>query len=100
MIFDSTNKQRRSVLILALRKLYQLLLERVLRYSTLCWILLKVSLILRQCDLPGNFALYSIQQLDANVQGITVPLSGHWIPEEQPDFVVDVLFKFLRNTTK
>ena len=51
-------------------------------------------------DLPGNFALYSIQQLAANVQGITVPLSGHWIPEEQPDFVVDQLLKFFRNTTK
>jgi pimeloyl-ACP methyl ester carboxylesterase len=51
-------------------------------------------------DLPGNFALYSIQQLAANVQGITVPLSGHWIPEEQPYFVVDQLFKFFRSTTK
>jgi pimeloyl-ACP methyl ester carboxylesterase len=51
-------------------------------------------------DLPGNFALYSIQQLAANVQGITVPLSGHWIAEEQPDFVVDQLFKFFRNSTK
>ena len=48
-------------------------------------------------DLPGNFALYSTQQLAANVQGITVPLSGHWIPEEQPDFVVDILFKFFRS---
>ena len=50
-------------------------------------------------DLPGNFALYSIQQLAANVQGITVPLSGHWIPEEQPGFVIDQLFKFFRNST-
>jgi pimeloyl-ACP methyl ester carboxylesterase len=45
-------------------------------------------------DLPGNFALYSTQQLAANVQGITVPLSGHWIPEEQPDFVIKQLDNF------
>ena len=50
-------------------------------------------------DLPGNFALSSTQLLAANVRGITVPLSGHWIPEEQPDFVVDQLFKFFGNST-
>ena len=51
-------------------------------------------------DLPGNFALTSTQLLAANVHGITVPLSGHWIPEERPDFVVDQLFKFFGNSTK
>ena len=51
-------------------------------------------------DLPGNFALSSTQLLAANVRGITAPLSGHWIPEEQPDFVVDQLFKFFGNSTK
>ena len=50
-------------------------------------------------DLPGNFALSSTQLLAGNVRGITVPLSGHWIPEEQPDFVVDQLFKFFGNST-
>lgn len=45
-------------------------------------------------DLPGNFALYSTQLLAANVTGITVPLSGHWIPEEQPEFVIEQLTKF------
>jgi pimeloyl-ACP methyl ester carboxylesterase len=45
-------------------------------------------------DLPGNFALYSTQLLAANVTGITVPLSGHWIPEEQPKFVIEQLTKF------
>jgi pimeloyl-ACP methyl ester carboxylesterase len=52
-------------------------------------------------DLPGNFALYSTQQLAANVKGITVPLSGHWIPEEQPDFVIKQLVNFFGdgNTT-
>jgi pimeloyl-ACP methyl ester carboxylesterase len=45
-------------------------------------------------DLPGNFALSSTQALATNVTGITVPLSGHWIPEEQPDFVIEQLAKF------
>jgi hypothetical protein len=25
-------------------------------------------------------------------------LSGHWIPEEQPDFVIDQLFNFFGNS--
>jgi pimeloyl-ACP methyl ester carboxylesterase len=45
-------------------------------------------------DLPGNFAYSSLQSLASNVTGITVPLSGHWIPEEQPKFVINQLFKF------
>jgi pimeloyl-ACP methyl ester carboxylesterase len=38
--------------------------------------------------------IYGMQQVAENVTGITVPLSGHWIPEEQPQFVIDQLFKF------
>jgi len=45
-------------------------------------------------DYPGNFAYSSLQSLASNVTGITVPLSGHWIPEEQPQFVIDQLLKF------
>jgi pimeloyl-ACP methyl ester carboxylesterase len=45
-------------------------------------------------DLPGNFALSSTQALAANVTGVTIPLSGHWIPEEQPDFVIKQLAMF------
>jgi pimeloyl-ACP methyl ester carboxylesterase len=45
-------------------------------------------------DFPGNFALNSTQSLAANVTGITVPFSGHWIPEEQPQFVIEQLAKF------
>jgi pimeloyl-ACP methyl ester carboxylesterase len=45
-------------------------------------------------DLPGNFAASSLQSLATNVTGVTVPLSGHWIPEERPDFVIDQLSKF------
>jgi pimeloyl-ACP methyl ester carboxylesterase len=40
----------------------------------------------------GNFATTSTQALAANVTGITVPLSGHRIPEEQPKFVTKELF--------
>jgi pimeloyl-ACP methyl ester carboxylesterase len=43
---------------------------------------------------PGNFALDSTKALATNVTGITVPLSGHWIPEEQPKFVIEQLAKF------
>jgi pimeloyl-ACP methyl ester carboxylesterase len=50
-------------------------------------------------DLPGSSTLNSIQALATNVHGIIVPFSGHWIPEEQPDFLVDQLFKFFGNTT-
>jgi hypothetical protein len=35
-------------------------------------------------DILGNFALESIQVLATNLKGIKVPLSGFWIPEEQP----------------
>ena len=45
-------------------------------------------------DYPGNFALESMPALATNVTGITVPLSGHWIPEEQPQFVIGQLAKF------
>ena len=48
-------------------------------------------------DIPGNFAYSSLQSLASNVTGIIVPLSGHWIPEEQPQFVIDHLLKFFGN---
>jgi hypothetical protein len=47
-------------------------------------------------DYPGNFAYSSIHSLASNVTGITVPLSGHWIPEEQP---IVQLSKFFQNST-
>jgi hypothetical protein len=45
-------------------------------------------------DYPGNFALDSTKALATNVTGITVPLSGHWIPEEQPVFLGKLLNNF------
>jgi len=35
-----------------------------------------------------------MQQLAENVQGIIVPNLRHWIPEEQPEFVIDQPFSF------
>ncbi|MGC2426278.1 MAG: alpha/beta hydrolase [Nitrososphaeraceae archaeon] len=40
--------------------------------------------------------VYGMKILAQNVTGITVPNSGHFIPEEQPQFVIDQLFKFFR----
>jgi pimeloyl-ACP methyl ester carboxylesterase len=51
-------------------------------------------------QLPGTPTLSSTQSLATNVHGVIVPLAGHWTPEEQPDFVVDQLLKFFRNTTE
>ena len=50
-------------------------------------------------DFPGNLALSSTQALAANVTGVIVPLSGHWIPEEQPEFVIKQLANFFGNNT-
>jgi pimeloyl-ACP methyl ester carboxylesterase len=35
-----------------------------------------------------------MQALSQNVTGIIVPNSGHWIPEEQPVFLVKLLNNF------
>src|ERR1051326_5560567 len=46
----------------------------------------------------GNITMptivYGMKILAQNVQGIKVPNSGHFIPEEQPDFVVKILNNF------
>jgi pimeloyl-ACP methyl ester carboxylesterase len=36
--------------------------------------------------------------LAQNVTGIVVPNSGHWIPEEQPEFLTDQLLKLFGNS--
>jgi pimeloyl-ACP methyl ester carboxylesterase len=38
--------------------------------------------------------IYGMEQLAQNVTGITVPNSGHYIPDEQPKFLVEQLTKF------
>jgi pimeloyl-ACP methyl ester carboxylesterase len=45
----------------------------------------------------------AVKAMAQNVTGIKVPLSGHWIPEEQPQFVIKQLAKFFggsSNSTK
>jgi pimeloyl-ACP methyl ester carboxylesterase len=46
----------------------------------------------------GNITMptivYGMQILAQNATGIIIPNSGHWIPEERPDFVLDQLSKF------
>jgi pimeloyl-ACP methyl ester carboxylesterase len=32
--------------------------------------------------------------LATDVRGVVVPLSGHWIPDERPDFLIKELAKF------
>ncbi len=43
--------------------------------------------------------IYGMKLLAQNVTGITVPNSGHFIPEEQPDVVVKLLNNFFGNNT-
>jgi pimeloyl-ACP methyl ester carboxylesterase len=38
--------------------------------------------------------IYGMKILAQNVQGVTVPNSGHFIPEERPDFVIKLLINF------
>jgi pimeloyl-ACP methyl ester carboxylesterase len=53
--------------------------------------------------LGGNITMpsiiYGMEQLAENVQGIRVPNSGHFIAEEQPQFVINQLSNFFRNST-
>jgi pimeloyl-ACP methyl ester carboxylesterase len=44
-------------------------------------------------------AEYGMKILAQNVIGITVPNSGHWIPEEQPEFVIKQLANFFSGNT-
>jgi pimeloyl-ACP methyl ester carboxylesterase len=43
--------------------------------------------------------IYGMKMLAQNVQGVTVPNSGHFIPEEQPVFVVKSLNNFFSGNT-
>ena len=52
-------------------------------------------------NITGNPALYSMKALAQNVRGIQIPNSGHWGPEEQPDFVIKMLDNFFAgNSTR
>jgi pimeloyl-ACP methyl ester carboxylesterase len=43
--------------------------------------------------------IYGMKLLAQNAQGITVPNSGHWIAEEQADFLVKLLNNFFSGNT-
>ena len=52
-------------------------------------------------NVTSNSALYAMKTLAQNVQGIQVPNTGHWIPEEQPEVIIKLLDNFFGgNTTK
>ena len=52
-------------------------------------------------NITSNSSLYAMKALAQNVQGIKVPNSGHWIPEERPDVVIKLLENFFgSNVTK
>jgi hypothetical protein len=46
-------------------------------------------------DFSMNMGLNSTQALATNVTGIILPLSGYWMPKEQPELVIAKLIKFL-----
>ena len=54
--------------------------------------------------LGGNVSMpatiYGMQQVAENVTGVKVPNSGHWIPEEQPEFLSNALIRFFGNSPR
>jgi pimeloyl-ACP methyl ester carboxylesterase len=52
-------------------------------------------------NVTSNSALYAMKTLAQNVQGMQVPNSGHWVPEERPAIIIKLLDNFFGgNTTK
>ena len=45
-------------------------------------------------EYTSNSALTSIKSLAKDVRGGVIPLSGHWIAEERPDFLIEQVTKF------
>jgi pimeloyl-ACP methyl ester carboxylesterase len=44
----------------------------------------------------GNLTTTSFQKVANNVTGMTLPNTGHFIPEERPNFVTKQILKFFR----
>jgi pimeloyl-ACP methyl ester carboxylesterase len=44
----------------------------------------------------GNFTTTSFQMVANNVTGITIPNTGHFIPEERPNIVTNLMFDFFK----
>jgi pimeloyl-ACP methyl ester carboxylesterase len=44
----------------------------------------------------GNLTTYSFQKVANNVTGITLPNTGHFIPEERPNFLTKQILEFFK----
>ncbi|MGZ5510764.1 MAG: alpha/beta fold hydrolase, partial [Nitrososphaeraceae archaeon] len=44
----------------------------------------------------GNFTTTSFQKVANNVTGITLPNTGHFIPEERPNFLTKQILDFFK----
>ena len=52
-------------------------------------------------NITSNSPLHAMKAFAQNARGIFVPNSGHWIPEERPDFLIKELGNFFGdNSTK
>jgi hypothetical protein len=47
-----------------------------------------------------NPTMESARTLARNVTGVTMPLSGQWVPEEQPRLLTDLMLVFFNNNTQ
>ena len=47
----------------------------------------------------GNLTTTTYQKVANNVTGIMLPNTGHFIPEERPNFLTKQIFKFFGNST-
>lgn len=47
-------------------------------------------------ETEDNPTMESIRKLAKNVTGVLIPLSGHWIPEEQPRLLAELLVSFFK----
>ena len=44
----------------------------------------------------GNLTIASIQKVANNVTGMTLPNTGHFIPEERPTFLTKQIIEFFK----
>jgi pimeloyl-ACP methyl ester carboxylesterase len=53
-----------------------------------------------KANMIENPTMESTRRLASNVTGVVMPFSGHWIPEEQPILLTDLLVKFFNDKTQ
>ena len=44
----------------------------------------------------GNLTTTSFQKVANNVTGVTLPNTGHFIPEERPDYLIKQILEFFK----